>query len=389
VSKTESQKPKKVYLEALILFAVNMVVFCGAFLLAFYMMKNKLHMQAVDVPLIKSGFDYNGLDTIVLIKKWTPLIGVGIGAAFSILLLLLMLIFTKLRRKSNLVSVILNLIVLIIFGLLAFDLVYLEPRFTGIGSAVKSFIGVPMGIAMIALTVLCVILFALKGFLKFGKVAVVLFFVSNITGCNLSSSSDIACELNPDSDHCHQFIAVQSGNSGVCEKIEGKSFEGQNPPKDKCYLMVAVNKGDYGICDKIQGGFNSYSKDQCLMEVAVVKKDSEKCKSLQDQGMATECASKIPQEGDNPLKPNEKAVAKTTNINGDVRVIKEDGRVIPLTRDSVLGPNDKIASMEEGSSFTIEIYGKGTYCVPQNTMLLMNSEMELLENACAAAPGIR
>lgn len=384
-----SQKPNKLFMEAFILFLLNLLIFCGAFILSFYLMKNKLHPQAVDVPLIKSGFDYKGLDNIILIKKWTPFIGIAIGTLFSSIIFILMLIFTKLRRKSNIVSLIIYFFIMTLFGFLAFDLVYLEPRYTAIGSAIKSFVGVPFGIAIIAATLNFIIWFLVKSFATAGKAIVVLFCMASLAGCSLGFSSDIACDFNPDSDHCYQFSAVQSGDPEICEKIEGESFKGQNPPKDKCFLMTAVNLGKYEICDQIEGGLNSYSKEQCVMNVAVAKKDIEQCKKLTSEDLKIECAEKIPQEGDNPLKENEKPVAKATNINGDIRVIKEDGRIIPLTKDSVLGPKDKISSLEEGSTFTLEIYGVGTYCVPQNTMIAMDKEYVGLENGCQAVSSIR
>jgi|GEM_PF-4882841 len=388
MSNFKNQTPKKVYTEALLLFVLNIAIFCGTFLLYFYFKKNQLHMQAVDIPLLKGGFDYTGLDLIVLIKKWTPYIGLAIGTAFSLVLLLLMLIFTKLRRRSSLTGYVLYLVNLILFGSLAFDLLYLEPRSTALFSGIKSFVGVPFGFALLALFLFCSIWFFAKRFIGVGKAVVALFFILNLSGCSFTSAGDILCELVPDADHCTQLTAVQSGDSTDCEKIEGKAFQGQNPPKDKCYLMSAVSTGNYGLCDKIEGGITSYSKEQCLKEVAIAKKDAEQCNKLTDPAMKADCTAQIPQEGDNPLKENEKPSAKVTNINGDVRVIKEDGRVIPLTKDSVLGPNDKISSLDD-SSFTIDLFGKGVHCVPPNTLLLMNNELDTLKEGCGVAASIR
>lgn len=388
MSNSKNQTPKRVYTEALVLFVLNIVIFCGIFLLYFYLKKNQLHMQAVDIPLLKGGFDYTGLDLIVLIKKWTPYIGLAIGAAFSLVLLILMLIFTKLRRRSNVTGFILYLVNLVLFGSLAFDLLYLEPRSTALFSGIKYFVGVPFGFALLALFLFCSIWFFAKRFIGVGKAVVALFFILNLSGCSFTSAGDILCELVPDADHCTQLTAVQSGDSSDCEKIEGKAFQGENPPKDKCYLMSAVSTGNYGLCDKIEGGFTSYSKEQCLKEVAISKKDVAQCNKLTDPAMKADCTAQIPQEGDNPLKADEKPVARASNIDGDVRIIKEDGRVIPLTQDSVLGPNDKIATLDD-SSLTIDLFGKGVHCVPPNTVLFMSDKLNTLEAACAVGMSIR
>ncbi len=379
---------KKLFGEAFLYFVTTLFLFCGVFFVSFTLLKNNLYLKSVDIPLIKSGFDANGLNMVLLIKKKALLIGGIIGVVFSLFLLFLMLIFTTFRRKSYYANMILFSIILVLFGFLAFDLVYLEPRFTALGSSIKSFIGVPFGISLLSLALLFGFWFSIRLISKGRKVMLLLLILFSFSSCSLSSFLDSACDLNPDSDHCYQQMAVQSGNANTCEKIKGESFEGQNPPKDKCYLMSAVSQGDYNLCGKIKGGLVSYSKDQCLLEVAIGKKDPEGCQKLPSEEMKSDCISRIPTIGDNPLGKDETPVASVSKIAGDVRVIKADGRVIPLTKDSVLGPNDRISSMEEGT-FIIDLPGKGTFCVPQNTMLIMNSEMELLDNACAAVTSIR
>lgn len=384
----KTQTQKKPYAEALALFVLNLVVFCGTFLLVYYLKKNQLHMQAVDIPLLKGGFDHKGLDTIAMIKKWTPLIGAAIGAAFSLILLILMLILTSLRRKSNATSPILYLIVLAGFGYLAYDLLYLEPRNTALFSGIKSFIGVPFGVGLIALLLLCVVWFFAKQLKGAGKVIAPLFFMLALSGCSLSDFLDNGCDFNPNADHCNQLAAVQTGNDSDCEKIKGNGFQGQNPPKDKCYLMSAVNSGDYAKCDKIEGGFNSYSKEQCMKEVAIAKKDMAECKKLKSAGTEVDCEAQIPQEGDNPLPASEKPVAKVSKIDGDVRVIKADGRVIPLTKDSVLGPNDKISTLDD-SAYTIDLGEKGVHRVPPNTVIMMNNVPDDLPDGAGVGMSIR
>lgn len=66
-----------------------------------------------------------------------------------------------------------------------------------------------------------------------------------LPSCSLITElGGMMCTLMPDSDHCYQFTAVQSGSPAACERIKGTKFKdtGSNPPRDKCYLQIALNK---------------------------------------------------------------------------------------------------------------------------------------------------
>jgi hypothetical protein len=106
----------------------------------------------------------------------------------------------------------------------------------------------------------------------------VLFFT---TGC-LSQLEQIACDILPDSDHCFQAAAMQSGNPDDCEDIKGTKFVGvgSNPPKDKCYLYIAENTGNLDSCKKIKGGAMSYTPEECYLSVAEKFEDPSACKML-------------------------------------------------------------------------------------------------------------
>ncbi len=91
-----------------------------------------------------------------------------------------------------------------------------------------------------------------------------------LSGCSLLTGlGNMMCQIMPDSDHCYQFTAVQSGSPSACENIKWKKFKdgGSNPPRDKCYLQVAINKWDYSICDNIKWWLMSYTKDWCIGDV--------------------------------------------------------------------------------------------------------------------------
>lgn len=107
------------------------------------------------------------------------------------------------------------------------------------------------------------------------------FFLSSCDSV-LSGIGGLMCSLAPDSDHCYQFAAVQSGDPSRCEKIKGTKFKdvGSNPPRDKCYLQIAENTGNYDACDKIKGGAMSYTKNECLEGAAVKRDDPAGCAKL-------------------------------------------------------------------------------------------------------------
>ncbi len=90
------------------------------------------------------------------------------------------------------------------------------------------------------------------------------------------------CKLAPDSDHCFQWTAAQSGDTEDCDKIKWTKFKagGSNPPKDKCYLMVAENTGNYDVCKKIKWWLMSYTSTECISNTAIKKDDPIGCTKL-------------------------------------------------------------------------------------------------------------
>lgn len=167
-----------------------------------------------------------------------------------------------------------------------------EPRYTDIARLVLDFLAEPIHnaslfmlyIAAAWLTILIIVM-AIRKF-KPGKnavaLAVLLLAASFLaTGC-LSQLEDIACLLLPDSDHCYQSSAMQSGNPDDCERIKGEKFKdtGSNPPKDKCYLNIAENTGNLEVCKRIKGGLMSYTQEECFLGVAIKFENPAGCKML-------------------------------------------------------------------------------------------------------------
>jgi len=108
----------------------------------------------------------------------------------------------------------------------------------------------------------------MKSYIKLTLIGV---FLMSLSSCSLLAFlGEMMCGYAPDSDHCYQFWAVQSGNPDDCERIKGTKFKdtGSNPPRDKCYLTIAQNSDDYTVCSKIKWGPMSYSQEECIDGVA-------------------------------------------------------------------------------------------------------------------------
>ncbi|MDD3793542.1 MAG: hypothetical protein PHI37_01925 [Candidatus Gracilibacteria bacterium] len=119
---------------------------------------------------------------------------------------------------------------------------------------------------------------------------IILSFLSTIllSSCGfIEFAGNMACTYAPDSDHCYQFIAVQSSSPEACENIKGTSFKdsGSNPPRDKCYMQIAINTGDESICNNMKEGAMSYTKDECQSSTRTKLSNTleEKIKELDSQ----------------------------------------------------------------------------------------------------------
>ncbi len=92
------------------------------------------------------------------------------------------------------------------------------------------------------------------------------------------------CRYAPDSDHCAQFIAIQTSNPSKCKDIKWTKFKKywSNPPRDKCYLLIAKNTGNESVCNNIKWWYMSYTKKECIQwaKVTKVKKIDKKLEEL-------------------------------------------------------------------------------------------------------------
>lgn len=117
---------------------------------------------------------------------------------------------------------------------------------------------------------------------------IIFFLISLTSSCSLIENLwSMMCDLAPETDHCHQFIAIQSSSTDECEKIKWIKFKDgwSNPPKDKCYMQVAINKEDESICNNVKWWIMSYTKEQCQWETRtkVVKTVDEKLKNIDSE----------------------------------------------------------------------------------------------------------
>ena len=179
-----------------------------------------------------------------------------------------------------------------------------EPRYTDLARLVLDFLVEPIRNASLfmffvsAVWLVVVIIFMVVKKFNPGKnatkLAVLLLAVSLLTTGCLSRLEDIACMILPDSDHCYQASAMQSGSADNCERIKGTRFKdgGSNPPQDKCYLNIAENTGDLDVCKRIKGGFMSYSAEECYLNVAVKFENPAGCKLLSGQ-TKQDCRSQL------------------------------------------------------------------------------------------------
>lgn len=117
-----------------------------------------------------------------------------------------------------------------------------------------------------------------------------------LPGCDyVAGLASVSCIFSPDSPHCYQDVAVQSGNPDGCEKIKQKEeFKktGSNPPKDKCFYMVAANNEDPGTCKRIQGGLLSYTQEECQKTIAQEATKPSTCGALEGDSIGA-CVNKV------------------------------------------------------------------------------------------------
>ena len=103
--------------------------------------------------------------------------------------------------------------------------------------------------------------------IKFNLVLVSTVFL--LSSCSLIEGLwTMMCDLAPETDHCYQFIAIQSNSPEACENIKWTNFKDMwsNPPKDKCYMQIAINSWDESICNKMKWWMMSYTSDECKWE---------------------------------------------------------------------------------------------------------------------------
>lgn len=161
------------------------------------------------------------------------------------------------------------------------------------------------------------------------KILILIFLSFWLTSCDsiLSGIWNLMCTWAPDTDHCYQFTAVQSGSPAACERIKWTKFKdtGSNPPRDKCYLTIAQNKWDYTICSHIKWWSMSYTKSECeagvwskILSEAVGKDDINGCSKIKNIPNSTstydDCVGK--------LATKEKLDDKDTKINDLIEKLK-------------------------------------------------------------------
>jgi len=117
-----------------------------------------------------------------------------------------------------------------------------------------------------------------------------------LPGCDfVAGLAAFTCQFSPDSPHCYQDAAVQSGNPADCDKVAQKEeFKkvGSNPPQDKCRMMVAANNEDPKICGTLKGGMLSYTKEDCEGTVAQTATKPSTCAQMSGAAAGT-CVNNV------------------------------------------------------------------------------------------------
>ena len=83
---------------------------------------------------------------------------------------------------------------------------------------------------------------------------------------------------------CYSTIAVSSGNTSICDKIQGEDLN------IGCYISVAVQNDDPSICGKIR---LEDAKESCILQIAARTRDKEVCNSLTQESKRQECAKEL------------------------------------------------------------------------------------------------
>lgn len=245
---------------------------------------------AYDLATIKYS-DISDPRVIKIFSQYSIYAGLVFGFLSMILGYILLLIakIVKLKRFSVTYPII-ALLMNIPWCLLGRQLVYHENKYTDMGKAVIYYIGEPLlsaavflrWLILIWLVIVIIKMIIKKGAVKKASMAAsVLILPFLLTGC-VGTINEWACQFFDDPDHCYQNAAVQDGNPDACKNIKGEDFSdsGSNPPRDKCYLRIAENTGDLGVCDKIEGGAYSYTKEECILGTSVEHKNPSGCMML-------------------------------------------------------------------------------------------------------------
>nr|MDD3719903.1 hypothetical protein [Candidatus Gracilibacteria bacterium] len=209
-----------------------------------------------------------------------------------------------------------------------------------------------------------------------------------LSSCNwdgiFSFAGDFMCTYAPDSDHCTQFIAVQSGSPSKCESIKGTKFKdtGSNPPKDKCYMQVAINKGDYNICKNIKGGPMSYTEDECIksvgkniLDLSIKNDDLNGCKKLEKfpsgyQDSYDECRS--------TLASVEKMKSRDTKMDELINALKDNPKDKDLQKQL-----ENLKNIKQSTYEMMTPADKGNYFKEKREEIMGDVEDEDVKSAIA------
>jgi hypothetical protein len=80
-----------------------------------------------------------------------------------------------------------------------------------------------------------------------------------------------------DTDHCYQAIAVNLGDTSLCQNINRPA------PRSKCYLLIAERQGSTDACflmPEVLESMDSYAQIECIQSVAIKTGNSRFCDEM-------------------------------------------------------------------------------------------------------------
>jgi hypothetical protein len=128
-----------------------------------------------------------------------------------------------------------------------------------------------------------------------GAILVLLLILFLTKGAGKAASFSCTTISDPkDKAHCYQWIAKQTSDVSLCDRISDDIEV--NPPKNKCYENIAIKENQPELCRLIdQRSIISTTPEACLRRVAYLTGNREACDGITDAASREECLARAGQ----------------------------------------------------------------------------------------------